>query len=188
MVKLFTYERVALDPKDDFIRESINVRNACEKYKDFFPPFHLEVCKNWCGLQPDYSIYEGLHRLFTGYYEAIIKMPEADTNYVKEYIESRQTAQNEMLSFYLVISIRAFTVEFAQYIDKNAKDRAFNSEILTYAFLVEMVIGYLLYYFYWLRFKKRPWYKLVHTLLVLNDNVLYNEYIKGYFSIQWKRL
>jgi hypothetical protein len=188
MTRLVNYEKLSLDPKDGFIREALNIPNMCERYKGLFPASHLTICKNMCGLHSNYSLYEGLHRLFTGYYEAIIKMPEADSNYVKEYIESRQTAQNEMLSFYLVISIRAFTVEFAQYIDKNMKDRAFNSEILTYAFLVEMVIGYLLYYFYWLRFKKRPWYKLVHTLLVLNDNVLYNEYIKGYFSIQWKRL
>jgi len=188
MVKLFTYERVALDPKDDFIRESINVRNACEKYKDFFPPFHLEVCKNWCGLQPDYSIYEGLHRLFTGYYESVTKARNFDRKALKDYYSSSEAATLEMLSFYLVICIRAFTTDFAVSIERDINNRDFTLGILTYTYMAQMVAAFFVYKYYWLKLKKNSWYKLVHTLLVLNDNVLYNEYIKGYFSIQWKRL
>ena len=153
----------------------------CDFVKTILPE---EIKTNDCLLitngDKNFTFYKGLMR-FSDIFTDVSRVLEADPSSAKTYFESERFFKFEYLAFYMTISLRNTANDYMQRILAFIQDNLASSNSLTYWYFGLITLSVVAFKLWWLPIYVRKWQQVQEVLLILNNEIISNTYLKSYF-------
>ena len=155
-----------------------------EKYNAQGPTLNkiTQQCHDLLDKRGNYSLYE----TFSEHYGAIrvVKSAIASNNSLQplsNFLASKEIAVRDSITLFMYLIASFYYRDRMPQIESRLSTIAIDSIIFMVIFQIVLLVFILMFRFWWIGRRLSDWHRLKFTLLMLNNQLINNEYIKGHF-------
>lgn len=129
----------------------------------------------------NFTMYKGVHKLIERYHSFSREVKAEDSAGFKRFFESEELLRFDLLGFYQALVMRLTSGEYMDKILGDIQSTSRLSAILSGIFFAFIGLFLIVFKTWWLPKQVRMWKDLENVLLVLNDDMINNMYLKSFF-------
>ena len=173
--------------KDSYLFNMVLTSNICELANEIlFPEVGITTPDPDCVFITDsdsnFTVYKGIQKYVENYETILRNIEVSDASTTRSFFESEDFIKLDQLSFHLTITMDYISEHYMNKILLDIGQSRSSSLVLSYTYYSLLVLSTAVYFLVYLPPQVSNWYKLQKVLLILNDDILSNLYLKSYFA------